>query len=109
MLRGQAVAEVFVVAFVRSQIEQGVAGAVAIVAVDGAAAAVMGSRLQVAAMVQEGLVAAATASRGLLGAVVVAALKLLVAREQQTRRRRPLLASTRERTCMNQRLRRRKS
>ena len=81
----------------------------AIVAVDGAAAAVMGSRLQVAAMVQEGLVAAATASRGLLGAVVVAALKLLVAREQQRRRRRPLLASTRERTCMNQRLRRRKS
>jgi hypothetical protein len=88
-LRGQAEAEVFVVAFGNSQIEQGVAGAAAAIAAvdEGATTAVLGSRQQVAAVLPVGPGAAAMVSQGLLGKVAMAALKGLVVRVQQTRKR----------------------
>jgi len=89
--KGQAGAVVFVVAFGNSQIEQGVAGAAAAIAAtptdEGAAKAVLGRRHQVVAVVPVGLRAAAMVSQGLLGTVAMEALKGLVVRVEQTRRR----------------------
>jgi len=87
--KGQAEAVVFVVAFGNSQIEQGVAGAAAAITAtdEGAAKAVLGRRHQVVAVVPVGLRAAAMVSQGLLGTVAMEALKGLVVRVEQTRRR----------------------
>ena len=87
--KGQAEAVVFVVAFGNSQIEQGVAGAAAAIAAvdEGATTAVLGSRQQVAAVLPVGPGAAAMVSQGLLGTVAMEALKGLVVRVEQTRRR----------------------
>jgi hypothetical protein len=87
--KGQAGAVVFVVAFGNSQIEQGVAGAAAAIAAtdEGAAKAVLGRRHQVVAVVPVGLRAAAMVPQGLLGTVAMEALKGLVVRVEQTRRR----------------------